>query len=70
MTEQITYLEKLLEGYKERFKRGERELEAKIRATAAHLEELKLKKSYEEEKPKRFSITSVLDFRRGCCGGR
>lgn len=69
--EQITHLEKLLEGYKERYKRGERTLEAKIRHTAAKIQELKIKDEKEKKKfksqPPRFSFAT---YRRGCCGGR
>jgi len=71
MSDQIAYLEKLLEGYKARFKNGEQDLIGQIRVTAAKLDELKLKESYESKKPIPFRVTSTLARRpRGCCGGR
>jgi hypothetical protein len=72
--DQITYLEKLLEGYRERFKRGETNFADRIRVTAAKLDELKLKQHYEEQRQKdkqttpKFSILKLVP--RGCCRGR
>jgi len=71
MTEQITYLEKLLEGYRARFKGGEQTLIDRIRVTAAKLEELKLQKSYEDAKKVKPTLTSFTAAPRGgCCRGR
>jgi hypothetical protein len=67
--EQIAYLENLLEGYKERFKRGEKDLLAKIQATAAQLDAVKLAKTYETPKPAK-PLTVLSGFPRRCCRGR
>jgi hypothetical protein len=65
---QITYLENLLEGYKERYRRGEKDLYPRIQATSAQLDDLRLKEAY-AEKPTKNLIQRLLP-RRGCCGGR
>ena len=74
LTSQIDYLEKLLEGYRARFAKGDKSVEAKLRVTAAKLEELKLKFAYqkqeEDRKKKRlFSpLASLASLKKRCCG--
>lgn len=67
--DQIGYLEKLLEGYRERYKRGEKDLLARIQATAAQLDELKLMKAYEKPAPPVKEAPRLLRASR-CCKGR
>lgn len=69
MQSQIEYLEKLVEGYKARFQAGDKSVEMKLRQATAKLEELKLKRDYQErEKKKTTPLTSLLQFKKRCCG--
>jgi len=72
MTEQITYLEKLLDTCKERYKKGERDLEPKIRQLTSQLQKLYLEQDFFSSKttvPKpRVSLLQLT--KRGCCSGR
>lgn len=66
---QVEYLEKLLTGYKARYALGEKEFEAKIRHTAAKLDELRLKLAYEQQ-PKKSPVPFLRLPSSGCCRGR
>jgi len=63
---QLTYLENLLKGYRERYARGEVGLIDRIKATIAQIETIKSQKA---EAPTRRPASRQVLPRRGCCGG-
>lgn len=68
MSDQVDYLEKLLEGYRARYNKGERNLADKIRVTAAKLDELRLKEHYDSKKSKAPAKSYPPMRPRRCCG--
>lgn len=71
MQSQIEYMEKLVEGYQARLKAGDKTVELKLRHATVKLEELKIKREFEEQaKKKTAPSTSLTRFQKPCCGRR
>lgn len=73
MEEKIAYLEKLLEGFRARYMKGEAELMARIRVTAQQLEKAKLEKFYADQQAQTQKNTNrsvIQNMPRSCCRGR
>lgn len=70
--DQITYLEQLLKSLRARYASGDKAVEPQIRATAAKLEQLKLKEEQDKSKniitPLAIAKAVIQKVTRRCCG--